>query len=165
MEHEATQVGIIYLNSPKDLNALDNAMMAEIGSALGYLNGRQNVKVIVLLSKVSKAFCAGANIKEFSVGALEQYMKHDTFQGICNSFSNAVVNVDNCVKPVICGVNGVAFGGGFELALLCDILFFKDDAKVGLPELNLGLIPGIGGTQRYIVGKEGCHVSSANTKQ
>lgn len=106
-------MGIIYLNSPKDLNSLDNLMMAEIGTALAYLNSRPNIKVIVLLSKVAKAFCAGANIKEFNVGALEQYMKNDSFQGICNSFSKALNNLGNCVKPVVCGVNGVAFGGGF----------------------------------------------------
>jgi enoyl-CoA hydratase/carnithine racemase len=57
--------------------------------------------------------------------------------------------VHNTLKPVVCGVNGVAFGGGFELAMLCDVIVFKEDARVGLPELNLGLMPGMGGTQRY----------------
>lgn len=141
--NEATACGVIYMNSPKDLNALDTDLKDDLVAALSELNCRDSVKVIVLLSKVAKAFCAGANIKEFKIGSYgyEEYLKNDVFKGICNAFSNIV-------KPIVCGVNGVAFGGGLELAMLCDVLTFREDAKIGLPELNLGLMPGMGGTQR-----------------
>lgn len=131
------------MNSPKDLNALDSDMKEDIVAAVTALDRNPQVKVIVLLSRVPKAFCAGADIKEFKVshGSYEQYLSDDVFKRICNALTQAV-------KPIVCGVNGLALGGGCELAMLCDILLFREDARIGLPELNLGLIPGMGGTQR-----------------
>ena len=101
-----------------------------------------DVKVILFLSKVAKAFCAGANIKEFSGKTSKDFENNDIFKELHDSIYNAK-------KPIVAGVNGVAFGGGFELALLADVVFCTEDARFSLPELKLGLIPGIGGTQRY----------------
>ena len=100
-----------------------------------------DVKVTVLLSNVKKAFCAGANIKEFQNKSPKDFEKNDIFAELHDTFYNAK-------KPIVAGINGVALGGGFELALLCDVLFCSEEARFGLPELRLGLIPGIGGTQR-----------------
>jgi enoyl-CoA hydratase/carnithine racemase len=98
--------------------------------------------VIVLQSKLKKAFCAGANIKEFTGKKSSDFVNNDIFAKIHDTFYNAE-------KPIIAGVNGVALGGGCELALLCDMIFCSEEARFALPELRLGLIPGIGGTQRY----------------
>lgn len=97
--------------------------------------------MIVILSKVKKAFCAGADIKEFENKKTADFKNNDVFKEIHDTIYNAK-------KPIIAGVNGVALGGGCELSLLCDIVFCSEEAKFGLPELKLGLIPGIGGTQR-----------------
>ncbi len=99
------------------------------------------MKVIIILSKVEKAFCAGANIKEFADGGTtyESQIKGDIFEKISETLMNLK-------KPLIIGVNGVALGGGLEIVLHGDIIVASEDAKLGLPELRLGLIPGMGGT-------------------
>ena len=99
-------------------------------------------------SDLPKAFCAGANIKEFVDLTSELYSQNDVFEPLSTVLSTFR-------KPLIAAINGVAFGGGFELALSADILICSDEARFALPEIKLGLIPGIGGTQRLtkIVGK------------
>ena len=96
---------------------------------------------MVILSNVAKAFCAGANIKEFEGKSSSDFTNNDIFKELHDTLYNAK-------KPILSGVNGVALGGGFELALLTDVIFASEKARFGLPELNLGLIPGIGGTIR-----------------
>ncbi|CAD8150340.1 unnamed protein product [Paramecium pentaurelia] len=142
------QIGIIYLNSPTDLNSLSSQMKKELCAAVIELDKDSNIKVIVILSKLDKIFCAGANIKELSDCSYESQQISDIFYEIHNVF-------DSLRKPLIMGVNGVALGGGFELALNGDIIIASEDAKLGLPELKLGVIPGIGGTQRltHLVGR------------
>lgn len=136
------KIGFIYLNSPSDYNALSVDMRSGISQAIRSHEASKDVKVIVFLSLVKKAFCAGANIKEFTGKTSKDFENNDIFAELHDSIYNAK-------KPIISGINGVALGGGCELALLTDVAFCSEDARFALPELKLGLIPGIGGTQRY----------------
>jgi enoyl-CoA hydratase/carnithine racemase len=113
--------------------------MKELGTALNELDKEEKVKVILIASKVDKAFCAGANITEFTKLTFESQLFRDIFQEF-------ELILSNLKKPIICCVNGFALGGGCELALSGDIIVCADNAKFGLPEIKLGLIPGIGGT-------------------
>lgn len=142
------QIAVITLNSPSDLNVLSSTMRSELSTLLGTLDRDASVKVIVLQSAVAKAFCAGANIKEFVPITSESYSRDDVFE----PFSTILTNLK---KPIVAAVNGVAAGGGFEVVLNCDIVLASDDARFAFPEIKLGLIPGIGGTQRFtkIVGR------------
>ena len=144
----SSQIAVISLNSPSDLNVLSQTMRAELGGLLSILERDPQVKVIVLQSMVPKALCAGANIKEFTSITSESYSRDDVFE----PFSTILTTLK---KPMIAAVNGVAAGGGFELVLNCDIIVCSEDAKFAFPEIKLGLIPGIGGTQRFtkIVGR------------
>ncbi|KAM3128582.1 hypothetical protein pb186bvf_019279 [Paramecium bursaria] len=138
---EQDQIGIVYMNSPKDLNCLSAQMKKELISALKQFDNDNDIKVIVLLSKLAKVFCAGADIKDFLSSSLQTQLLNDLFKDIHDE-------VSGLKKPLIVGVNGFAFGGGFEISLLADIIVGTENTKFGLPELNLGIIPGIGGTQR-----------------
>lgn len=114
-------------------------------SRLGSRNKGNNldmhyIKVIVMLSKVDKAFCAGANIPEFTDKTYQSSLRKFPFKIIYDSAKSVR-------KPIVCGCNGVSLGGGLELALFSDIIICSEEARFGLPELKLGLIPGIGGTQ------------------
>uniref|UniRef100_A0A7I4BSS2 Probable enoyl-CoA hydratase, mitochondrial n=1 Tax=Physcomitrium patens TaxID=3218 RepID=A0A7I4BSS2_PHYPA len=139
-------VGLITLDRPKALNALSHALMVEVVDALQTFDASTQVGAIVLTGK-GKAFAAGADIKE---------MKDKT---MVDAYASRFVGHWNAVtairKPIIAAVNGYALGGGCELAMLCDIILAGERAQFGQPELNLGTIPGIGGTQRLIreVGK------------
>jgi len=127
---------------------LSTPMRSELSTLLSTLDRDPQIKVIVLQSQVPKAFCAGANIKEFTPLSSESYSRDDIFE----PFSTILTNLK---KPMVAAVNGVAAGGGFELVLNCDIILASEDAKFAFPEIKLGLIPGIGGTQRFtkIVGR------------
>ena len=144
----SNQIATISLNSPSDLNVLSLPMRNELSQLLTTLDQDPQVKVIILQSLLPKAFCAGANIKEFTAISSESYSRNDVFE----PFSTILSNMK---KPMIAAMNGVAAGGGFELVLACDIVICSEDAKFAFPEIKLGLIPGIGGTQRFtkIVGK------------
>jgi len=142
------KIGIISLNSPKDLNALSKELKSEIVDALQVFSSDKKVRVIILRTELPKAFCAGASIAEFPLTTLETQNLADIFEDIEYGF-------ERCKKPIIAAINGVALGGGFEVALACDMILMSEEARLGLPELRLGLIPGIGGTQRLakLVGK------------
>ncbi|EGR27851.1 hypothetical protein IMG5_187560 [Ichthyophthirius multifiliis] len=142
------RIGIITFNSPKDLNALSKELESQFLKALKQLDQDESVKVIILLSNVPKAFCAGIDITRFSNVTNENLIKSKLFENYDNKYFKIT-------KPIISGVNGFALGGGFEIALGSDIIFCSQEAKFGFPEIKLGLIPGIGGTQRFtkIVGK------------
>jgi enoyl-CoA hydratase/carnithine racemase len=135
------KIGYVYLNSPSDLNALSHEMRGAISEAVRSHERSNDVKVILFLSKVPKAFCAGANIKEFQGKTSKEFDNNDIFKELHDTVYQAK-------KPILAGINGVALGGGCELALLTDVAFCSEEARFGLPELRLGLIPGIGGTQR-----------------
>src|SRR5712672_4465712 len=133
-------VGIITLNRPKLLNALSFGVFGEIAAAVDDLEADDGIRCI-LLAGGEKAFAAGADIKE---------MQPKTFIDMFSSDFIAIGadRVANCRKPTIAAVSGYALGGGCELAMMCDIIIAADTAKFGQPEITLGTIPGIGGTQR-----------------
>ena len=133
-------VGIITLNRPKMLNALSFGVFREIAAAVDDLEADDGIGCI-LLTGSEKAFAAGADIRE---------MQPKTFIDMFSSDFAAIGGdrVAKCRKPTIAAVSGYALGGGCELAMMCDIIIAADTAKFGQPEITLGTIPGIGGTQR-----------------
>ena len=133
------RVGLITLNRPQALNALNSQIIGELNHALDALEADSNIGCIVLTGS-KKAFAAGADIKEMSELTYPQIYLDDLF-----SDSDRVANRR---KPIIAAVNGFALGGGCELALMCDFILAGDNAKFGQPEINLGVLPGMGGTQR-----------------
>ncbi|HJV10288.1 MAG TPA: enoyl-CoA hydratase [Burkholderiales bacterium] len=133
------RVGVITLNRPKQLNALSPALMTELGRALGALDGDAGIGAIVITGN-DKAFAAGADIsqmKDFS------YM-----HAYLTDYITGWEHFRALRKPVIAAVAGYALGGGNELAMQCDIVIAAENAKFGQPEINLGIMPGYGGTQR-----------------
>ncbi|UQS16238.1 enoyl-CoA hydratase [Pseudomonas sp. HS6] len=133
------RVGVITLNRPQALNALNAQLVSEVNRALDGLEADANIGCIVITGS-KKAFAAGADIKEMADLTYPQIYMDDLF-----SDSDRVANRR---KPIIAAVNGFALGGGCELALMCDFILAGDNAKFGQPEINLGVLPGMGGTQR-----------------
>jgi enoyl-CoA hydratase len=133
------KVGIIRLNRPQALNALNTALIAELSGAIDGFETDPLVACIIITGS-DKAFAAGADIKEM---ATRSYM--DAF---FSDFAAAWDHAARARKPVIAAVAGYALGGGCELAMQCDMIIAADNAKFGQPEIKLGVIPGIGGTQR-----------------
>ncbi|MFI8393252.1 enoyl-CoA hydratase [Pseudomonas sp. Choline-02u-1] len=133
------RVGLITLNRPQALNALNAQLVSEVNHALDTLEADAHIGCIVLTGS-KKAFAAGADIKEMAELTYPQIYMDDLF-----SDSDRVANRR---KPIIAAVNGFALGGGCELALMCDFILAGDNAKFGQPEINLGVLPGMGGTQR-----------------
>ncbi|KAM9863734.1 enoyl-CoA hydratase-related protein [Leucobacter sp. BZR 635] len=133
-------VGTITLSRPTALNALNEQVLRELRETLAAWELSDDVDVVVLTGAGEKAFAAGADISELvAKGAIEMAGS----SGMQEFFTW----ITNFPKPTIAAVNGFAFGGGLELALACDIRIASDNAKLGLPELSLGIIPGAGGTQ------------------
>jgi enoyl-CoA hydratase len=133
-------VALIRLNRPEALNALNSELMGELAAALVGMAGDDAVRAIVITGS-DKAFAAGADIKEMAEKGFAQIYRD-------NLFAAESEVIANCRKPVIAAVAGFALGGGCELAMLCDFIIAADTARFGQPEINLGVIPGIGGTQR-----------------
>jgi enoyl-CoA hydratase len=133
------RVGVIRLNRPAALNALNMALIGELSAAIDGFEADQGIGCIVITGS-EKAFAAGADIKEM---ATKSY--HEAFMG---DFVASWDRVAHARKPVIAAVAGFALGGGCELAMHCDFIIAADNAKFGQPEIKLGVIPGIGGTQR-----------------
>lgn len=144
------KIAIITINRPQSLNALNSTTISELSTALGEVEQNPDIRVVILTGSGEKAFVAGADIKEFSDFGTEAAEKLAR-DGQQNLFDK----IENLKKPVIAAVNGFALGGGLELAMACHIRYASDNAKLGLPEVTLGLIPGYGGTQRLpkLVGK------------
>jgi enoyl-CoA hydratase len=134
------RVGVIALNRPKALNALCDQLMAELGTALRVFDADPAIGAIVVTGS-ERAFAAGADIKEMQ-GRSYPAVYLDDFIG---KNWETVLTIQ---KPVIAAVAGFALGGGCELAMMCDLILAADNAKFGQPEINLGIIPGAGGTQR-----------------
>jgi enoyl-CoA hydratase len=133
------KVGLIRLNRPQALNALNSALVGELGEALNAFEADPNIGCIVMTGS-DKAFAAGADIKELADKTFVEAFLGDF---AANWHGAAAVR-----KPVIAAVAGFALGGGCELAMQCDLIIAADNAKFGQPEIKLGIIPGIGGTQR-----------------
>jgi enoyl-CoA hydratase len=137
---EADKVGVITLNRPKQLNALNDQLMDELGDALAAFDADERIGCIILTGS-EKAFAAGADI-----GAMAKYGFADAYKG--DYITRNWERIRSIRKPVIAAVSGFALGGGCELAMMCDFIIAADNAKFGQPEIKLGVIPGAGGTQR-----------------
>ena len=140
IERHADGYAVVTLNRPEALNALNTTLTGELGDFLESVADDDSVRCIVLTGSV-KAFAAGADIKEMADQAYA-----DMYRG--NFFARAHDRVASFRKPIIAAVSGYALGGGCELAMLCDFIIASETAKFGQPEINLGVAPGIGGSQR-----------------
>ena len=149
LEHEKG-VASIFINRPEKLNALNRATIQELHETLTLVNENPEVRVVIITGSGEKAFVAGADIAEFAdFSAQEGEQLAAKGQEILFDF------IENMKTPVIAAINGFALGGGLELAMACHFRIASENAKMGLPETSLGLIPGYGGTQRLpqLVGK------------
>lgn len=140
-------VALIRLNRPDALNAINSKLVQELGEALASAEANAKVRCVILTGS-EKAFAAGADIKEMAGKTFVDVFTDDMFGPLNETFLKFR-------KPVIAAVAGYALGGGCELALMCDFIIAADNARFGQPEINLGVVAGIGGTQRLtrIVGK------------
>jgi len=143
----ADHVALIRLNRPDALNALNSELLGELAQAVSEADTNDKVRCLVITGS-EKAFAAGADIKEM---AEKTYV--EVFGG--NLFAAEFAALENCRKPIIAAVSGYALGGGCELAMACDFIIAADTSKFGQPEINLGVIAGMGGSQRLtrVVGK------------
>jgi enoyl-CoA hydratase len=137
---EGERVGVITLNRPKQLNALNDQLINELGDALKAFDADPAIGCMVLTGS-EKAFAAGADI-----GAMASYSFADVYKG--DYITRNWEQIRSIRKPVIAAVSGFALGGGCELAMMCDFIIAADNARFGQPEIKLGIIPGAGGTQR-----------------
>ena len=136
------RLAIVTINRPEALNALNASVLRALSMAIEHLSMAQSVGAIVLTGAGEKAFAAGADIKEMvGLSALEMRAFSEAGRRLGDALAA-------CNKPIIAAINGYALGGGCELALACDIRIASDRAKLGQPEVNIGIIPGFGGSQR-----------------
>lgn len=144
------KIALVSLHRPAKLNALNKATLAELHSAFSELETNDAIQAIILTGSGEKAFVAGADIAEFA-----DFSAVEGTQLAAEGHQKVFDHIENLKKPVIAAVNGFALGGGLELAMACHFRVASDNAKMGLPEVTLGLIPGYGGTQRLpqLVGK------------
>jgi len=150
LTEKENKTAIITINRPESLNALNASTISELSTALDEFNADKNIRAIIITGSGEKSFVAGADIKEFSDFGTEKA------EALARNGQEKLFNkIENLSKPVIAAVNGFALGGGLELAMACHIRYASENAKLGLPEVTLGLIPGYGGTQRLpkLVGK------------
>ena len=143
-------IQVITINRPSKLNALNKATIEELSHVLVAADNEASIRVVIITGAGEKAFVAGADISEFSEFSVEEG-KNLSKKGHDQLFSR----IDQMKTPVIAAVNGFALGGGLELAMAAHVRIFSENARVGLPETSLGVIPGYGGTQRLaqIAGK------------
>lgn len=136
------RIATVAVNRPKSLNALNPATIKELSAAFDEFAERDDIGVVILTGAGEKAFVAGADISEMRHFTAVQALEFALFgQGVLEK-------IERLPQPVIGAINGFALGGGCELAMACDILIAAENAKMGQPEVNLGIIPGYGGTQR-----------------
>ena len=139
----------IIINRPDKLNALNQTVLNELEHVIQTVYDDKKIKAAIITGKGNKAFVAGADIGEFTKASDEEGI------ALAKRGQQIFFNIEHCPKPFIAAVNGFALGGGCELAMACHFRLASDNAKFGQPEVNLGLIPGYGGTQRLtmLVGK------------
>ncbi len=135
-------VGIFKINRPEVLNALNKKLLEEFLLFLDLIPRTQQIKALILTGEGEKAFIAGADIKEM------QGMDFLQMKQFCELGQKVTLALENAPFLTVAAVNGYALGGGLEMALACDFIYASKTAKVGLPEVSLGIIPGFGGTQR-----------------
>ena len=140
---------IITINRPDKLNALNKEVFTDLDQAMDEVYRNPEIKSVIITGAGAKAFVAGADITEFSALSKEQAME------LSKRGQDVFFKIENCKKPVVAAVNGFALGGGCELAMACHFRLCSENARFGQPEVNLGLIPGYGATQRltHLVGK------------
>ncbi|RYZ29348.1 MAG: enoyl-CoA hydratase [Sphingobacteriales bacterium] len=139
----------ITINRPDKLNAINNMVMTELGQVVDEVYSNHDIRSAIITGSGPKAFVAGADIAEFNG------LSKDEGMALAKKGQDVFFKIENAPKPIIAAVNGFALGGGCELAMSCHFRIASDNAKFGQPEVNLGLIPGYGGTQRLtqLVGK------------
>ena len=142
-------IALITLNRPEVLNAINKEMMAELHQVLETVQSSSTVRVLVLTGAGEKAFVAGADISQFPKMSEKEAIEFASFG------QKVFSKLESLKQPTIAAVGGFALGGGCELALACDFIYASEKAKFGQPEVNLGILPGYGGTQRLsrLVGK------------
>ncbi|SDJ12397.1 enoyl-CoA hydratase [Salimicrobium halophilum] len=142
-------IAVITLNRPDAANALSHQLLEELQKALKKVEKEEGVRVVLLTGSGSKAFCAGADLKE------RKGMTDEEVIGTVKKIGDTVRMIETLPMPVIAVMNGVAFGGGLEMALACDLRMISSVTRVGLTETSLAIIPGAGGTQRLarLIGK------------
>lgn len=133
---------ILTLDRPDRANALSRDLIRALGDAARSAASDPSVRVVVLTGAGEKAFCAGADLKE------RQSLSLDEVRAVVQLYRTEFGAIDRCPKPVVAALNGVALGGGLELALMCDLRVAAPHAQLGLPETSLAIIPGAGGTQK-----------------
>jgi len=143
------EVCVITINRPEKMNALNRYVFNDLDAALDKVYNDPAIRSAIITGAGAKAFVAGADIGEFATLTTEDSVK------LARRGQDVFDKIENCPKPVVAAVNGFALGGGCELALACHFIYASENAKFGQPEVNLGLIPGYGGTQRLtqLVGK------------
>ena len=140
---------VVTLNRPDKLNALNRSVFDDLFQVLDQIESDAAIRGVILTGAGPKAFVAGADIREFAD------LTHEEAMALAQRGQDCFFRIERCSKPILAAVNGFALGGGCELAMSCHIRLAADNAKFGQPEVNLGLIPGYGGTQRLpaLVGK------------
>lgn len=146
---ETGDITVITINRPDKLNALNKDVIAELDQAMDEVYRNESIRAVIITGAGEKSFVAGADISEFTSLTAEQGA------ALAKKGQDVFDKIESCGKPVIAAVNGFALGGGCELALSCHFIIASENAKFGQPEVNLGLIPGYGGTQRLtqVVGR------------
>jgi enoyl-CoA hydratase len=137
-------VFIVTVNRPDKLNALNKEVMIDLDAVMNEIENDKEIKAVIITGAGQKAFVAGADISEF-VG-----LSNEEGKALAKKGQDIFFRIENCAKPIVAAVNGFALGGGCELAMACHFRVASDNAKFGQPEVNLGLIPGYGGTQRLV---------------
>ncbi|MEP6596412.1 MAG: enoyl-CoA hydratase-related protein [Ginsengibacter sp.] len=139
----------ITINRPDKLNAINKQVMTDLDKVMDEVYKNEEIRSVIVIGSGNKSFAAGADITEFTGLTQQEAM------AVAKKGQDVFFKIENCPKPVIAAVNGFALGGGCELAMACHFRIASDNAKFGQPEVNLGLIPGFGGTQRLtmLIGK------------
>jgi len=135
---------VVTINRADKLNALNKDVMSDLDTLINEVESDSKIKAVIITGAGQKAFVAGADISEF-LG-----LNNDEGKALAQKGQDIFHRIENCKKPIVAAVNGFALGGGCELAMACHFRIASDNAKFGQPEVNLGLIPGYGGTQRLV---------------
>ncbi|WP_461834567.1 enoyl-CoA hydratase [Desulfothermus sp.] len=142
LKQEQDQICILTLNRPRVMNAFNFDLLHALKREIDSIRFRRDIRVVIITGAGDRAFCAGADLKE------RASMPEDKVREFIYTIRNLFTDIENLPKPVIAAINGVALGGGTELALACDIRIASENATLGLTETRLAIIPGAGGTQR-----------------
>jgi len=139
----------ITINRPDKLNAINKQVMNDLDAVMDEVYNNEEIRAVIITGSGNKSFAAGADVTEFTGLTQQESM------ALAKKGQDVFFKIENCTKPVVAAINGFALGGGCELAMACHFRIAADNAKFGQPEVNLGLIPGYGGTQRLtmLVGK------------